>query len=151
MRKAQLGLLAFAFLAACAGGEKVGHEDPDPGPGDGSYGEPINPCPESQPKIGDRCDFSDGTTCTFPNGPCTNANGMVYEESINYCCIDQVWSTCGGYSPCDLPPLPASIGDALRSDGPHDGGAGDASADSESDAPMSTDPGALDAAGATSS
>jgi hypothetical protein len=146
MTNARAGFLVLALLAACAGGEKIVREDPDPGPGDGGSPEPIDPCPESQPKIGDRCGSSEGMTCTYPNGPCTNPNGMVYEETINYCCIGEVWSTCGGYSPCDIRPLPAPIGDAVQGDAHHDDGSADAGADAEADAPIPTDPAGLDAA-----
>jgi hypothetical protein len=136
-----LSVLVLTLLTACPAGEKT-IPGPDPEPGDGDVPEALEPCPEGQPKLGDRCGYSDGTSCTFPNGQCTNANGVVYQETINYCCIDSIWSTCGGYSPCEAMPLPAPIGDAAAGEAGRDGGASDVTGDgSISDLSITNDSG----------
>jgi hypothetical protein len=102
-----------------------------------------DPCPGSEPKLGDRCPprFSEGDTCTYETGTCTAPTGAVYPEFNNYCCQGTLWVGCGGMSGCDAfdaavtdgrpadaiiaVDTPGEAGDAGQGDADPDAGAAD--------------------------
>jgi hypothetical protein len=103
-----------------------------------------NPCPENEPKLGDRCPpgFSEGNSCTYAVDTCTSPDGVTYVDYLTYCCLQTLWASCGGMSACDA--FDAAVADARR--GP-DAGAVDApfSADASADGTLTQDAGAGDA------
>jgi hypothetical protein len=144
----KLPLLLGLLLAAACAGDPTFSDRPPPeggiivGPGVGFDADPISeggePCPGSEPKLGDRCPstFSEGDTCTYEVGTCMAPNGSVYPEFNNYCCQGTLWVGCGGMSACDA--FDAAVPDARAvADAP---GAVDADAQLVDAAPIDADP-----------
>jgi hypothetical protein len=123
-----IGPVGFFAAAACGSDTNLGSR---PAPEGGivlpmtNDADPLSeggdPCPDSEPKLGDRCPpkFSEGDTCTYETGTCTAPTGAVYAEFNNYCCQGTLWVGCGGMSGCDA--FDAAVADGppvLVSDGP---------------------------------
>lgn len=105
-------LVMSAVLAAACGNDPTFNDRPPPEggivlPPAGNDADPLSeggePCPNSEPKLGDRCPptFSEGDICTYETGTCTAPTGAVYAEFNNYCCQGSLWIGCGGMSACD--------------------------------------------------
>jgi hypothetical protein len=96
--------------------------------GDAEASEAGELCPESEPKLGDRCPpgLSEGIMCRYEVDKCIGPNGAEYGDFLDYCCLQTLWTTCGGKSVCDT--FDAAVPDAPVADTrpPADAGAPDA-------------------------
>jgi hypothetical protein len=109
-----LGLMGALLVSACADDDLIDERQRntvgsgglfDAGLGDSEGAS----CPESPPKSGENCPFSEEnqTRCTFTVGVC-ESEGQSYDLTVDYCCSrGTVWDTCGANTtPCDNPPPP---------------------------------------------
>jgi hypothetical protein len=142
--------------ASCGDGPDLGSRIPSEGgvglplPDADEVGDGGEPCPESEPKIGDRCPgaFAEGNSCSYPVDTCPAPTGGTYTDYVIYCCFQTLWAACGEMSPCQSqdsatldvprsPPLDAAVDatpdgviDGAIPDGPApDGAASDGGAD----------------------
>lgn len=97
-------LFGLSLCLACAQGVEGGRSRDRP-IDDGGVGGPDSEaqCPEDPPKVGEACPprSQQVDRCEYAVGECRVPSGVVYTEFIAYCCVRDLWDTCGGRSACD--------------------------------------------------